>query len=274
MAKMTNEEKAAKVAEKKAAQKAARLEKKRLQAEKKRTKREAKRAKMLAKREAEKAKKLKLKEKKRLAKEKQAALKKAKTIKIGDKPTKPIDGVDIKDAAKTIKLALAQIAAEMSQYDIEKRAKKAKSISWMGYEVETKDGNVIARFTIEKSKKDKNTANIDVELEKPIEKIDATETVDAETVEDSNAVQEVEIVPAGDLYGQNGNVDGEVANLDDDESGIDAKNEDDEEENEDYDENEDDSSSFDSRDEQDEDIIDNRREFFNSFGDDFEPMDD
>lgn len=294
MAKMTAEEKKEKMdakkaaaKAKKAAKKAALLEKKRKQAEAKKAKREAKKAKKLARLEKEKAKKAALKEKKRLAKEKQAALKTAKTLKIAKKIDKSTDGIDIKEASKTIKLAMAQIASQMTELDDDKRAKKAKSISWMGYDVETKDGNVIVRFVIEKSKKVKTATAVVASEDKPkkenkqaIEKtdehkpevknvviIDSMETTPAYP-DDEEKPENMEVL-AGDLYGQNGNSTGEVANVEsDDEDLVNDEDEDDEE-----DEDEDD-FSVDARDEQDEDLVDNRREFFSQYGDDFEPNDD
>ena len=296
MAKMTAEEKKEKMdikkaaaKAKKAAKRAALLEKKRKQAEAKKAAREAKKAKKLARLEKEKAKKAALKEKKRLAKEKQAALKTAKTIKIAKKIDTLTNGIDIKEASKTIKLAMAQIASQMAELDDDKRAKKAKSISWMGYDVETKDGNVIVRFAIEKSKKVKTTAVAAFE-EKPkkehnqaIEKTDeqkpevnqvvVDEMETTPTYPDDEEKPENMEVPTGDLYEQNGNPTGEVANVEPDDEDI--VNEEDDEEDEDENENEDeDDFNVDSRDEQDEDLVYNRREFFSQFGDDFEPNDD
>ena len=288
MAKMTAEEKKEKMDAKKAAAKAkkaakraALLEKKRKQAEAKKARREVKKAKKLARLEKEKARKAALKEKKRLAKEKQAALKTAKTVKI-DKPT---DGIDIKEAAKNIKLAMAQIAAQLAPLDFEKRCKKARSISWMGYDVTTKGGNVIVSFTVEKTKKAKSVEETVVEDQpkkerKPREKktIEKTEeqkpevkqvVVDAmETTptypSDEEKPENME-VPAGDLYGQNGTPTGEVANIESDDEDL-VNDEDEDADGDDF--------VADARDEQDEDLVDNRREFFNQFGDDFEPNDD
>ena len=290
MAKMTAEEKKEKMdikkaaaKAKKAAKRAALLEKKRKQAEAKKAAREAKKAKRLARLEKEKAKKAALKEKKRLAKEKKAA----KTMKIAAKKIDTLaDVIDIKEASKTIKLAMAQIASQMAEFDDDKRAKKAKSINWMGYDVETKDGNVIVRFAIEKSKKVK-TATIESatkEERKPREK-NVTENIDEQKPEVNKVViDEMETtpaypdnkeklenmeVPAGDIYGQNGTPTGEVANVESDDEDLVT------DENEDGEENEDeDNFSTDSRDEQDEDLVDSRREFFSQFGDDFEPNDD
>ena len=287
MAKMTAEEKKEKMDAKKAAakaKKAALLEKKRKQAEAKKAKREAKKAKRLARLEKEFAKKVALKEKKRLAKEKQAALKTAKTLKIAKKIDKSNDGIDIKEASRTIKLAMAQIASQMAELDADKRVKKAKSIRWMGYDVETKDGNVIVRFDIEKSKKVK-TATVKAVTEekpnkecKPCEKTVVEKTDEQKPEANKVVVDEMETtptypdneekpenieVPAGDIYGQNGNPTGEIANIESDDE--DLVNDEDEDE---------DDFSADSRDEQDEDLVDNRREFFSQFGDDFEPNDD
>ena len=290
MAKMTAEEKKEKMdikkaaaKAKKAAKRAALLEKKRKQAEAKKAAREAKKAKRLARLEKEKAKKAALKEKKRLAKEKKAA----KTMKIAAKKIDTLaDVIDIKEASKTIKLAMAQIASQMAEFDDDKRAKKAKSISWMGYDVETKDGNVIVRFVIEKSKKVKTATieSVTEEEHKPHEK-NATKNTDEQKPEVNKVViDEMETtptypddkekpenmeVPAGDIYGQNGNLTEEVANVESDDEDLVT------DENEDGEENEDeDNFSTDSRDEQDEDLVDSRREFFSQFGDDFEPNDD
>ena len=293
MAKMTAEEKKEKMdikkaaaKAKKAAKRAALLEKKRKQAEAKKAAREAKKAKKLARLEKEKAKKAALKEKKRLAKEKQAALKTAKTIKIAKKIDTSTNDIDIKEASKTIKLAMAQIASQMAEFDDAKRAKKAKSIRWMGYDVETNDGNVIVRFVIEKSKKVKTATieSVTEEEHKPHEK-NVTENTDEQKPEVNKVVvDEMETtptypddkeksenmeVPAGDIYGQNGNLTEEVANIESDDEDLDNDEDEDDEENED--END---FSTDSRDEQDEDLVDNRREFFSQFGDDFEPNDD
>ena len=289
MAKMTAEEKKEKMdikkaaaKAKKAAKRAALLEKKRKQAEAKKAAREAKKAKRLARLEKEKAKKAALKEKKRLAKEKKAA----KTMKIAAKKIDTLaDVIDIKEASKTIKLAMAQIASQMAEFDDDKRAKKAKSISWMGYDVETKDGNVIVRFAIEKSKKVKTAIeSVTEEEHKPREK-NVTENTDEQKPEVNKVVvDEMETTPtypdekekpenmevlAGDIYGQNGTPTGEVANVESDDEDLVT------DENEDGEENEDeDNFSTDSRDEQDEDLVDSRREFFSQFGDDFEPNDD
>ena len=294
MAKMTAEEKKEKMdikkaaaKAKKAAKRAALLEKKRKQAEAKKAAREAKKAKRLARLEKEKAKKAALKEKKRLAKEKKAA----KTMKIAAKKSNTLaDVIDIKEASKTIKVAMAQIASQMAEFDDDKRAKKAKSISWMGYDVETKDGNVIVRFDIEKSKKVK-TATVKAVTEekpnkecKPCEKTVVDKTEEQKPEVNKAVVDEIETaptypddeekpenmeVPAGDIYGQNGTPTGEVANVESDDEDLVT------DENEDGEENEDeDNFSTDSRDEQDEDLVDSRREFFSQFGDDFEPNDD
>ena len=290
MAKMTAEEKKEKMdikktaaKAKKAAKRAALLEKKRKQAEAKKAAREAKKAKRLARLEKEKAKKAALKEKKRLAKEKKAA----KTMKIAAKKIDTsTNGIDIKEASKTIKLAMAQIASQMAEFDDAKRAKKAKSIHWMGYDVETNDGNVIVRFVIEKSKKVKTATieSVTEEEHKPHEK-NATKNTDEQKPEVNKVViDEMETtptypddkekpenmeVPAGDIYGQNGNLTEEVANIESDDEDLDTDEDEDDEENE----GEDDFST-DSRDEQDEDLVDSRREFFSQFGDDFEPNDD
>ena len=283
MAKMTKEEKKAKAAEKKAAakakrdaKKAAMLAKKQKRAEEKKAKREAKRAKLLAKREKEKAKKLALKEKKRLAKEKQKARDLAKKAKEAKKPIAAKDAVDFRAASKLMKKTLARIANDVASLDDSARAKLAKKLDYLGYVVEANGSEITAKFGIEKTKKAKVAV---VKEKKPRAKKTADEpekkavSIDVFSLPDpvdEETKEEVELVPAGDLYGQDGHVDnGEVPNIDNDDDDFDS---DDDEEDEDKD-NDDDFIS-DGRDEQNEEIIDNRREFFGSFGEDFEPNDD
>jgi len=237
---------------------------------------EEKKAKLLEKKEAAKAKKAAKRAAALEKKRKQAALKTAKTVKIAKKADKPTDGIDIKEAAKNVKLAMAQIASQFASLDDSKRAKKAKSIAWMGYAVETIDGNVTVRFTVEKTKKAK-AADVGNEqpkkVRKPRQKTKAEEpssevvgTADVEAVPGNEEEPQNVEVPAGDLYGQNGNPTGEVANIEDDDSNND-------EDEDDISDAEDDFIS-DSRDEQNEDIIDNRRDFFGSVDDDGELTDD
>lgn len=286
MAKMTKEEKKAKAAEKKAAakakrdaKKAAMLAKKQKRAEEKKAKREAKRAKLLAKREKEKAKKLALKEKKRLAKEKQKARDLAKKANGVKKPIAAKDAIDFRAASKLMKKALAQIANNVASLDESARAKLAKKLDYLGYVVEANGSEITAKFGIEKTKKAKAAV---VKEKKPRAKKTADEpekkavSIDVFSLTDSvdegpkEPKEEVELVPAGDLYGQDGHVDdGEVPNIDNDDDDFDS---DDEEEDEDKDI--DDDFISDGRDEQNEEIIDNRREFFGNFGEDFEPNDD
>lgn len=283
MAKMTKEEKKAKAAEKKAAakakrdaKKAAMLAKKQKRAEEKKAKREAKRAKLLAKREKEKAKKLALKEKKRLAKEKQKARDLAKKANGVKKPIAAKDAIDFRAASKLMKKALAQIANNVASLDESARAKLAKKLDYLGYVVEANGSEITAKFGIEKTKKAKaavvkekkpRTKKTVDEPEKKAVSIDVFSLPDPV---DEEPKEEVELVPAGDLYGQDGHVDdGEVPNIDNDDDDFDS---DDDEEDEDKDT--DDDFISDGRDEQNEEIIDNRREFFGNFGEDFEPNDD
>lgn len=265
----TVDDKKAKLAAKKAAAKARReakkaalLEKKRKRAEAMKAKKEAKRAKKLALIEKKKARKAALKEKKRLAKEKKLAVKTAKTVKM------PATGeVDIKEAAKQMKKALAQIAGQMAQYDSEKRAKKAKSIRWMGYAVETVDGgnSIVVKFDVEKSKKattveaaPKNEKKEKKErkprakaAEKAVDEVKAVASAEVSEPEAEKAIE----VPAGDLFGTDGQVAAEVANLDPDDEGAEPSDEDE-------DDIDDDGTIADPRDETDEDLVDARREFF------------
>jgi hypothetical protein len=80
----------------------------------------------------------------------------------------------------------------------------------------------------------------------------------------------------GDLYGQGGVAvdDGEVATLDSNNDDEDISANEDEDGSEDEDEDEDEDTISDSRDEQDNDLVDHRAEFFSQFGEDFEPNDD
>ena len=285
MAKMTKEEKKAKAAEKKAAakakrdaKKAAMLAKKQKRAAEKKAKREAKRAKLLAKREKEKAKKLALKEKKRLAKEKQKARDLAKKAKGVKKPVAAKDAVDFRAASKLMKKALAQIANDVASLDESARAKLAKKLDYLGYVVEANGSEITAKFGIEKTKKAKASV---VKEKKPRAKKTADEpekkavSIDVFSLTDpvdegpKEPKEEVELVPAGDLYGQDGHVDdGEVPNIDNDDDDFDSDDEEDE------DKDIDDDFISDGRDEKNEEIIDNRREFFEKFGEDFEPNDD
>ena len=271
MAKMTKEEKKAKAEAKKAAakakreaKKAARLERLEKRREKKRLAREAKKARTLAKREKMKAKKAKEKERVKLlkAKEKARAQKLAKKIKNDKKPV--TDAVDIRSAAKIMKVVLADLAKTMASYEPDKRIKKAKAIHGLGYDVETIDGNVVVRFIVEKSKKSKTIVNKPaIDTAKRVEPIDGID----DAIDGNNASEpEVELVPAGDLYGQNGNVDGEVANIDDDNAVDDESEEEDADPEDDF--------IRDSRDEQDDDLVDSRREFFGNVDDDGEMNDE
>ena len=312
MAKMTKEEKLEKLAAKKAAdkakkaaKKAALIEKKKKAAEAKKAKREAKKAKKLAKIEKEKAKKAALKEKKRLMKEKQRLAKEKKTTKKAIKETNKkivaTDSIDIKAAAKNIKSAMAQIAAEFSILDDAKRIKKAKSIRWMGYDVESVDGNVVVRFDVEKSKKIKTSdTNAPVEKVAPVKKerkprsmkvklvvsSNAAGDTDSHTTNDSTKVPDEVVIESENQpfpaptdtvdslmdSGTSNESNGEVANIDENDEEL-APPTSDYDTNQDG-ENEDDDFTTDYRDEQDEEIIDNRREFFGQFGEDFEPNDD
>lgn len=245
---------------KKAAKKAAALEKKRAMALKKKERKAALKAKKLARLEKIKAKKAALKEKKRLAKEKQKAIQVAKTAKIKkDKVQEPTGGVDIREASKAMKAALAQVANDMALLDLEKRIKKAKSIRGLGYDVETTDEGVVVRFDVEKLKKIKAPKVKETVVEEP-KAVAAEETVIEPKVE-----QVVEI-PAGDLLGADGQVDAEVATIDPDDEIAATEDEDDIFGNSD-------GSIPDSRDEQDEDLIAAREEYFSNAADFDEDID-
>ena len=261
--------KAARIA-KREAKKAARLDKLEKKREKKRLTREAAKAKKIAKLEKEKAKKAALREKKRLAKEKAKALEAAKKLKMNrrkNKPTKkdvkkvPVmkDEIDIREASKMMKGAFSQIASQMADLDVDKRIKKTKAIAGLGYDVKSVDGQIVIKFIVEKTKKDKTTVTVnDVEQPNKNDPEVATPEIDDKPTS-------VEAVPMGDLMGTDGQVDeAEIANLDNDES--DVKNEDDILDI-------DDDTIVDSRDEQDQELIEAREEYFANFSDDGEAND-
>lgn len=260
--------KAARIA-KQEAKKAARLEKIEQKREKKRLAREAAKAKKIAKLEKEKAKKAALREKKRLAKEKAKALEVAKKLKMNKQKNKftkkdvkkaPVakDEIDIREASKMMKGALSQIAGQMAGYAVDKRIKKTKAIAGLGYDVTSVDGQIVVKFIVEKTKKDKTTVATN-DIEQPNENEPKT------IVPDINEPTSVEAVPMGDLMGTDGQVDeAEIANLDNDES--DVKNEDDILDA-------DDDTIVDSRDEQDQELIEAREEYFANFSDDGEAKD-
>ena len=253
-------EKKAAAKAKKAAKRAAKLEKKRIQALKKKERKAAMKAKKLARLEKQKAKKLAIKEKKRLAKEKQKAKLLAKKIKNNKISTQD---VDIREAAKMMKMALTQIANDMVGLDLDKRIKKAKAIHGLGYVVNAGDNEVIVMFDVKKIKKDKllkenkqPTENEQPKVSEPIANVEVSDTI----IEDE---PKVEIVPSGDLFGTDGEVSEMSSSFDSDET------------NESEDDNfaEGDNTITDSRDETDDDLVDARRDFFNDaaeFGDDVE----
>ena len=270
---------------KKAAKRAAALEKKRAKLELKKQKCEEKKAKKAARLQKLREKKAAIREKKKAAALKARERAKAKKLRekaqlkkvqkqVDAKLKKNNDAIDIKEAAKNIKLAMTQIANEMAKLDDEARAKKAKSIRWMGYDVETSGTElkeVIVRFDVEKSKKIKIENADDPVKEKKPRKPRTPKVVDEQptpvvepTIIEPEEVEEpkVELVPAGDLLATDGEVDeAEVANIDNFDETF----------GDDNDENLDDENFIpDSRDEQDDDLVDNRKEFFSEYGDDGE----
>lgn len=275
MAKLSREEKKRIAIEKRAAakakreaKKAARIEKLKKITEKKRAKREAKKAARLARLEKEKAKKLALREKKRLAREKKRALETAKKIKV---PAKKLDNpevIDIRAAARTIRNAMKQIAADLAALDETKREKKIKAITNIGYDVAVENGLVTVGFGLNQTKQIKTVDAKPVVEKKPKVKAPPkeTEVVEPDSIDDLDSLKppadldlnlddediDDKMIPAGDIYG----ADGKVGNID----GTDDL---------DGDDNEDDTID-DSRDETDEGLIDARREFFNQYGEDFE----
>lgn len=261
------EERKQKRAEKKAkreAKRAAALEKRKALIELKKQKRAEKRAKKLAKLEKEKARKAAIREKKRIAREKKREAVKAMKLKMKNKKQKTIvkidkkispDSIDIKSAAKTIKAAMNSLAREFASLDTAAINKKAKQIRYFGYDVEVVDDKVIVRFISEANKKLKTISKNNVVEPEVVEQ-------PKENDEDST---EVEMIPAGDLLGTDGQVDeAEVANVEVDDETL--SNEDDENLN-------DDDTISDSRDETDIDLIESRREFFANAADFGEDVD-
>ena len=289
MKKTPEEKKAEKLAkkqaakEKKAAKKAAMLEKKRAKAALKKQKREEKKAKKAALREKQKAKKLALKEKerakklklkakadaakakeraKKLALKEKAKAEKAK-LKNAKVDNKDNGNLDPKTVAKSMKTILGNIANEMVDFD----NVPDKTIKWfsnMGYDISiTPDGKFVSVAFIASKTKKLKIAKSNVKNEPIVE----PEPKAVAIADDEPEEPKVELVPAGDLLGTDGNVDtAEVANIEDDGNANDIID--------DEFEDDDDDTIADSRDEQDEDLVDNRREFFNNYGDDFEPNDD
>lgn len=255
------------------AKKAARLEKKRIAAEKKRAKREAKKAKRIAKLQKQKERKRLAKEKAKAAKikAKERAIAKKQKDKIRMKKIKAqIDktfadkakgSIDVKVAAKQMKSVLKQIAFEMSKLDVNDRDKKIKSLSNMGYDIRFADNEVVVQFVDNAAKKVKCQKNDVDKTEVLPEQPKENET---EVVDSIDEPTSVEMVPAGDLLGSDGQInDAEVANIDEDDDSID----------DDLDDDNEDDTFADSRDEQDEELIENRREYFGNFNDDGEASD-
>lgn len=279
-AKALKAKKAEKAKAKKAKEKAAKAK------AKERAKKIALKAKIKAKKEKERAKKLKLKEKAKALKAKKAEkAKKAKPVDVFKNAivVAESDKGSLKIAAKSVTTAVKAIANEMSALSKEDIVKKAKSIRQMGYDVETTDdGQVIVKFECSSSKQIKAKAakkadvktpateeNTVVEVapkkrgRKPKAKVEETTPDDVDSqavnvlVEETVEPVSVEAVPAGDLLNDNG----EVANL---------PPEDDEFIPDDEDEDMNSDAIPDSRDETDEGLIENRRDFFGQFGDDGE----
>lgn len=311
---------------KKAAAKQAKLEKKRAKAEAKKAKLEAKRQKEAerkaaakAKKEERKAKKLarlqkkrereaarKAKAKERAKLQRQKDIEKAKKLKDKTVAKKPVDGngeVDIKDAAKTMKLALAQIAKQMATYDDETRAKKAKQISWMGYSIEKVDNEVVAKFIIEKTKKitiadaeavvekkarkPRKSKKVDEVQEPEIDQPNGNEEIPEVAIlddEDGQPSESVETIPVGDTYGDAGKTDYDAV-VDDildnpppeDDNTDPFSDEDEDEEKQSTEDDEDEEDDFNKPDtteyEQDKDLLDYRREAYGTVDDDGENND-
>lgn len=270
------EERKQKKAEKKAlreAKRAAKLEKKRAKMELKKQKRAEKKAKKLAKIEKMKARKAALREKKRLAREKKrntekamklklkAQAKKQKTIIKIDK-SKNTDNLDAKMIISNLNKLIKNEAKILSKLDGDDLDKKIKSLEKVGYEINFGPDGILWSIGYKFDVKVKNNKKLKNATDKPIE----PEVIEQPN-ENNEDEPEVEMIPAGDLLGTDGQVDdSEIANIDND-SEIPSEND------EDSFDNEDDDTIPDSRDETDIDLIESRREFFNNAADFGEDID-
>ena len=165
-----------------------------------------------------------------------------------------------------MKAALASAANDLAKLEGQERDKLAKKLKGLGYDVEF-DGQVVSiAFAESKQKKvanaDKPTDEPKTEqvespaMDMPVESPAVEAVVEGEVLDERPATE----VPAGDLYGQ----DGEVANLDNEDEDV----------LDDEDEIEDDEDNIpDSRDEQDDDLVASRREFFENAAEFGEDMD-
>lgn len=284
----------------KAKEKAAKLKAKD-KAKKAKAKERAKQLKLKAKAKAQKARerakqlKAKAKAKELKAKEKAKALKlKAKekkavknTAKVKDKANKvksidvfkgadlvsSTDKTTLKNAAKAMKNVVDNVADEFAKYDATTLAKKMKALP-DGYEIRSVETDGKTRLTVvftamtTIASTAETKTPVDEKASKPAKRRGRKPKTQVDSVEVNDANQEVvnpeeiepvsvETVPAGDLLNDNG----EVATL---------PPEDDDFPPEDEDDNMNNDTIPDSRDETDEGLIENRRDFFGQFGDDGE----
>lgn len=299
----TNEEKNAEKLAKKQAQKAKKnakraklLEKRRAIAAAKKEKRAAKKARLLVRREKAKARKLAIREKKRLRLLKKREQEKAKKLKLKEKAKvqKTIKQVDAKLTVKNttnieqneqktlsaVRQCVKNAAKALSTLDGNKLEKKLKKLDKLGYQVlRGPDGILLSvsysfavdikpinkiKENVEKPKRGRKT-KIDKTKADVISEILADDVKKAVAVPELDDEPKVDVIPAGDLFGTDGQVnDAEVANLESDDTPNDI---------DDVIDSDDDDTIIDSRDETDKDLIDARREFFGNaaeYGDDFE----
>lgn len=255
---------------KREAKKAAKLEKKRAKMALKKQKREEKKQKKLLRLRKQKERKAALREKKRLAREKKRNAEKAMKLKTKAQKKQNVENntndnvVDIRTVSKMMKRSLNDLAKKFASYDVSSFEKEANKIKSLGYEITVLDGNDIeVSFTYKSNKKLKNKI-------KNIVDNDDNDVHPIQPTENEPEVDEpvsVETVPAGDLLATDGEIDETGAiDIDDNDDGADEDDiiDDSDDEND---------NMIDYRDEQDEDIVDNRRDFFNTFGDDGEVSD-
>lgn len=270
---------------KKQAKRAAALEKKRAKLELKKQKREEKKAKKAARLQKLREKKAAIREKKRAAAIKARERAKAKKLRekaqlkkvqkqVDAKLKKNNDAIDIKTIISNLRKFIKVESKSLGKITGDELAKRIKILKKLGFELTVTEAGIPLDISYEysedvitketkisfpefKPNKSRKTRTPKVVDEQPTPVVEPT-IIEPEEVEEPK----VELVPAGDLLTTDGEVDeAEVANIDNfDETFSD-----------DNDENLDDENFIpDSRDEQDDDLVDNRKEFFSEYGDDGE----
>ena len=265
------EERKQKRAEKKAAReakRAAKLEKRRAMIELKKQKRAEKKAKKLARIQKQKERKAALREKKRLAREKKRnaekalklklkAQKKQKTIVKVDKTDK-VDSLDAKTIIANLNKLVKNEAKILSKLDADEFDKKIKKLEKLGYTIGFGPDGTLTDIGY--------SFSVNVKLNKKLKNINEQPVIEQPN-ENNEDEPKVEMIPAGDLLGTDGQVnEAEVANVDNDDDIIPTDDSEGDFEDED-------DTIVDSRDETDIDLIESRREFFNNAADFGEDID-